>query len=87
MTAIYNNIVDRKSMFDGGTNCGKGGTTMAAVHSHGETIGGTMFDPAGPLAVQTIYGVTDSTRVIWRASQVSSAIDYQRHVSALSTNL
>ena len=31
----HNNIVDRKSMLDGGTNCGKGGTTMAAVHGPG----------------------------------------------------
>ena len=35
-------------MLDGGTNCGKGGITMAAVHG-----------PAGPLATRTTYGVTD----------------------------
>ena len=35
-------------MLDGGTNCGKGGITMAAVHG-----------PAGPLAARTTYGVTD----------------------------
>ena len=34
-------------MFDGGTNCGKGGTTMAAVHG-----------PGGPVVAGTNYGVT-----------------------------
>ena len=27
----------------------------------GETIGGTVFDPAGPLAARTTYSVTDPT--------------------------
>ena len=45
-------------MLDGGTNCGKGGTTMAAIHGLG-TISGAVFGPVGPLATQTTYGVTD----------------------------
>ena len=46
--------MDRKSILDGGTDCGKGGTTMAAVHG----LGGAVFSPAGPLAAQTTYGMT-----------------------------
>ena len=44
-------------MLDGGTNCGKEGTTMAAVHGPG-AISGAMFGPAGPLSARTTYGVT-----------------------------
>ena len=36
----------------------QGGTTMAAVHGPGGTIGGSVFGPAGPLAARTTYGVT-----------------------------
>ena len=32
----HNNVVDKKSMFDGGTSSGKGGTTMAAVMVQGD---------------------------------------------------
>ena len=38
----HNNIVDRKSRLDGGTDYGKGGTTMAAVHGLG---GGQLVVP------------------------------------------
>ena len=47
----HNSIADRKSMFDGGTNCGS--RTWS-----GGTIGGTVFGPAGPLAARTTCGVT-----------------------------
>ena len=36
----HNSIADRKSMFDGGTNCGKGGPIVTAIHG-----------PGGPLVV------------------------------------
>ena len=46
-------------MSDGGTNCGKTGTTMAAVPVHGlGTIVDAVFGQARPLAVQTTYAVT-----------------------------
>ena len=37
-TAITILHVDRKSMLDGGTDYGKGGTTMAAVHGPGRPL-------------------------------------------------
>ena len=48
MTAITI-IVDRKSMLDGGTNCGKGEQLWQPYMVRG-TIGGAVFGPAGPLA-------------------------------------
>lgn len=40
----------------------QGGPTVAAIHAwSGGTIGGAVFGPAGPLAVQTTYSVTTST--------------------------
>ena len=49
--------MDRKSMLDGGTNCGKGKQLRQPYMVWG-TIGGAMFGPAGPLAAWTTYGVT-----------------------------
>ena len=54
----HNNIVDRKSMLDGGTNCGKGNNYGSRTWSGG-TIGIAVFGPAGTLAARTTYGVTD----------------------------
>ena len=44
-------------MLDGGTNCGKVGTTMAAHMVRGTIAGGAVFGPTGPLAARTTYGV------------------------------
>ena len=57
-----NNIVDRMSMLDGGTNCSKG-EQLWQLYMVREAIGGTVFGPVGPLAVQTTYGVTGLVRL------------------------
>ena len=49
--------MDRKSILDGGTNCGKGEQLWQPYMVRG-TIGGAVFGPAGPLAAWTTYGVT-----------------------------
>ena len=59
-TATTCNIMDRKSILDGGTNCGKGNNYGNRTW-FGMTIGGAVFRPAGPLTARTTYrnGVTD----------------------------
>ena len=60
---------------------------MAAVHSSGGTIGGTVFDPAGPLAARTTYGVTEHNLIFLYKNQALQILYLEHQVTFMYIKL